>query len=182
VKAAPSSTNSPRPSKRGKLNAPSDVALVADRNDGDHPDVHTPDSPNDNSPNHGGEGQNVVFGDGHVEFVENPKVGSGGDDVYAMLFDGTPGPPALGLADGDMADPDIARRDNVLIPLAGNNGVSLSGLPGEVVPPRPEKMGWFSSVALALIPLGGLVALVVVILLVLRLIRRNSAAAEVGEG
>ncbi len=168
-------------------NVPGDVALIADRNDGDHPAVHTPDSPNDNSPNHGGEGQNVAFGDGSVRFVETPKVGPGGDDVYAMLFDGTPGPPTLGLTDGDMGravlDPrgeltyPVARRDNVLIPLSGNQGVSLSGLPGEVVPPRPETIEWFSPIALALISVAGLAAAALIIWLALRLSRRRAAAA-----
>jgi prepilin-type processing-associated H-X9-DG protein len=36
-----------------------------------------------NSPNHDGDGQNVLFGDGHVEFVQNPFVGVQKDNLYA---------------------------------------------------------------------------------------------------
>lgn len=35
-----------------------------------------------NSPNHGGAGQNVLFVDGHVEFVPGRNVGPDGDDIY----------------------------------------------------------------------------------------------------
>ena len=35
-----------------------------------------------NSLNHGGEGQNVLFGDGHVEFVRSPNVGVDNDNIY----------------------------------------------------------------------------------------------------
>jgi prepilin-type processing-associated H-X9-DG protein len=35
-----------------------------------------------NSPNHGGQGQNVLFTDGHVRFCSSPNVGIGGDDIY----------------------------------------------------------------------------------------------------
>lgn len=35
-----------------------------------------------NSNNHDGDGQNVLFGDGHVEFVQNPFVGVQRDNIY----------------------------------------------------------------------------------------------------
>jgi prepilin-type N-terminal cleavage/methylation domain-containing protein/prepilin-type processing-associated H-X9-DG protein len=35
-----------------------------------------------NSPNHQGAGQNVLFGDGHVDFVQNPFVGTQRDCIY----------------------------------------------------------------------------------------------------
>jgi hypothetical protein len=35
-----------------------------------------------NSPNHHGYGQNVLFGDAHVEFLQNPFVGVQRDDIY----------------------------------------------------------------------------------------------------
>jgi len=46
------------------------VAIVSDRPPAD-PIVNT----TDNSPNHGGSGQNVAFVDGHVEFVATPTSG-----------------------------------------------------------------------------------------------------------
>ena len=50
-------------------------------------------SPNEwkalNSPNHGGrgagEGENLLFADGHVEFVRKPIVGIDGDNVYTLM-------------------------------------------------------------------------------------------------
>jgi prepilin-type processing-associated H-X9-DG protein len=36
-----------------------------------------------NSNNHDGDGQNVLFGDGHVEFLQNPFVGVQRDNIYA---------------------------------------------------------------------------------------------------
>lgn len=35
-----------------------------------------------NSRNHGGEGQNVLFGDGHVDFTRKPIVGVNSDNIY----------------------------------------------------------------------------------------------------
>lgn len=37
-----------------------------------------------NSPNHQGAGQNVLFGDGHVEFVQNPFAGTKRDNIYTV--------------------------------------------------------------------------------------------------
>ena len=37
-----------------------------------------------NSPNHGGEGQNVAYPDGHVSYEENPCVGVDGDNIYTV--------------------------------------------------------------------------------------------------
>jgi prepilin-type processing-associated H-X9-DG protein len=35
-----------------------------------------------NSANHGGEGENVAFADGHAEFVRRPDIGQGGDNIF----------------------------------------------------------------------------------------------------
>ena len=40
------------------------------------------DMKNGNSNNHDGDGQNILFGDGHVEFLQNPFVGVQRDNVY----------------------------------------------------------------------------------------------------
>jgi len=41
-----------------------------------------------NSPNHHGQGQNVLFADGHVSFAETPAVGVHGDNIYTLMVDG----------------------------------------------------------------------------------------------
>lgn len=41
-----------------------------------------------NSPNHNGQGQNVLFADGHVSFEEIPAVGVHGDNIYTLMADG----------------------------------------------------------------------------------------------
>jgi prepilin-type N-terminal cleavage/methylation domain-containing protein/prepilin-type processing-associated H-X9-DG protein len=43
-----------------------------------------------NSNNHDGDGQNVLFGDGHVEFVQNVFVGINRDHIYGPTTTGTP--------------------------------------------------------------------------------------------
>jgi prepilin-type N-terminal cleavage/methylation domain-containing protein/prepilin-type processing-associated H-X9-DG protein len=43
-----------------------------------------------NSNNHDGDGQNVLFGDGHVEFVQNVFVGINRDHIYGPALVGTP--------------------------------------------------------------------------------------------
>jgi len=78
-------------------NVDQDMALVADKgpfsaaleNGKQHPGVPTPTmtgTPDDwkpwNSPNHGNEGQNVMYSDAHVDFVMTPLAGSGKDNIY----------------------------------------------------------------------------------------------------
>ena len=40
-----------------------------------------------NSRNHGGDGQNVLFADGHVEFRRTPTVGIDHDNIYTIALD-----------------------------------------------------------------------------------------------
>jgi len=40
-----------------------------------------------NSPNHGGEGQNALFADGHVSFMRTPIVGVENDNIYTVALD-----------------------------------------------------------------------------------------------
>jgi prepilin-type N-terminal cleavage/methylation domain-containing protein/prepilin-type processing-associated H-X9-DG protein len=50
-----------------------------------------------NSTNHAGAGQNVLFGDGHVEFDQNPFVGVQRDNIFTdYASTAVPGPGALG--------------------------------------------------------------------------------------
>lgn len=73
----------------------------------------------ENSPNHGYEGQNLMYGDGHVSFWNDPFQGPGSDNVYAYTMDGSNVPPTIVRTAGG---PD----DVVLIPLSGNGGGSGS--------------------------------------------------------
>jgi len=66
-----------------------------------------------NSRNHGGEGQNVLYGDGHVEWQATPFVGAKRDNIYTVA----------GVANGEptttsktvVGSPALA-RDSVLLP------------------------------------------------------------------
>ena len=56
-----------------------------------------------NTNNHDGDGQNVLFGDGHVEFLQNPFVGIKRDNIYTT---------ASGKIVGSLVD----ANDSVLLP------------------------------------------------------------------
>lgn len=116
-------------------NVRSDWVLAADNNNNNYtgaPVRHTLShgaSLNDtmlmeNSLNHSDdEGQNLLFGDGHVEFAMDPFQGPDQDNIFAMTIGGKNAPPTLGHDDGDAAtDPKVAERDVVLLPLSGNGG------------------------------------------------------------
>jgi len=90
--------------------APAQNAIAADRNDGiDRNRTTNPDAPRAdikamNSRNHRGEGQNVLFNDGSVQWCKTPFVGYARDHIYTPI------------------DPNIAeweaqgRYDSVLLP------------------------------------------------------------------
>jgi prepilin-type N-terminal cleavage/methylation domain-containing protein/prepilin-type processing-associated H-X9-DG protein len=69
-----------------------------------------------NSTNHSGAGQNVLFGDGHVEFDQNPFVGVQRDNIFTCY--GTTGPPANG-------GPSTASPAIVNSPGDGNDSILL---------------------------------------------------------
>ncbi|MCI0641811.1 MAG: hypothetical protein L0Y72_20525 [Gemmataceae bacterium] len=50
-------------------------------------DCLPPDADTANSANHGGKGQNVLFADGSVKFVNTRKAGFGGDDIFRNKAD-----------------------------------------------------------------------------------------------
>lgn len=158
--------------------APPDMVLLGDNNNADVAGVHT-SAPSgaaaassahrgrvpmhDNSYNHASMGQNLGFGDGSVRFEVDPYVGPGGDDVFSMQLGGASAPPTLANDAGDLAkSPSLG--DAILIPVSGNNGVSLSGLaavgPGAAAGPRTTPV--------MLLPLIIFVALVFAIILIVR--------------
>ena len=69
-----------------------------------------------NSNNHDGEGQNVLFGDGHVEFVTNPFVGMQRDNIYTYQIFGTAAGQGPGTSAGVIGSPQAA-TDSVLLPV-----------------------------------------------------------------
>jgi prepilin-type processing-associated H-X9-DG protein len=101
-------------------------AVAADMNPGSAALLQlTPDSPmnqmrDGNSPNHGGNGQNVLYGDGHVEFQNNPFAGANRDNIYTYGDSGTD--PNINAAlptggKGIWGSP-VGPNDSVLLPAA----------------------------------------------------------------
>jgi prepilin-type processing-associated H-X9-DG protein len=73
-----------------------------------------------NSPNHGGEGQNVLYGDGHVEFQSSPYVGVARDNIYTYGNSGADHKDAAG--DGIVGS-SIGPNDSILLPTAKDVGI-----------------------------------------------------------
>jgi prepilin-type processing-associated H-X9-DG protein len=81
--------------------------------------------PTGNSPNHGGDGQNVLFADGHVEYEKDPFCGEDNDNIYTYGTTGTTGMdlshpnqqarPGGGI--GIVGSP-VGPEDSVLLPTA----------------------------------------------------------------
>ncbi|HUB25375.1 MAG TPA: hypothetical protein VL992_08085 [Tepidisphaeraceae bacterium] len=67
-----------------------------------------------NSLNHGRDGQNVLFADGHVEFDDTPLVGINHDNIYCR---GAGGP---GSDKSDLVNSPKDASDSVLLPAEGN--------------------------------------------------------------
>jgi hypothetical protein len=78
-----------------------------------------------NSTNHNGDGQNVLYSDGHARFEKSAYVGINGDNIYTALpadYTGKPGDTAgiLSVRPRDPFDPKINKPDEwdtVLIPV-----------------------------------------------------------------
>jgi prepilin-type processing-associated H-X9-DG protein len=66
-----------------------------------------------NSQNHHGDGQNVLYGDGHVEFCNTPFVGVNRDNIYTFGDSGTD----KGGGEG-VIGPSIGANDSILLPTA----------------------------------------------------------------
>lgn len=156
--------------------AASEDVVLGDNNNADGPGVHELSKGADaavvakleNSANHYGEGQSFGFADGHVQFSYNPFVGVKDDNVYAMNVDEKNVAPSMSSAAGDA----------VLLPITGNNGASLSGLPGpgRRVPPATYDWVW------PIVAVIGVIGLAVMICLIAdgvgRLVRGGNARAH----
>ena len=69
-----------------------------------------------NSRNHGGDGMNVLYGDGHVDFVINPFVGVLRDNIYTVSGGGTE--PDIDPTSSTIVGVPTWAGDNVLLPAA----------------------------------------------------------------
>jgi len=70
-------------------NVPADLAIAGDRNDGEQLTAVTSTSPASdqkkiNSKNHEGDGENILFNDGHCEWTTSAWVGANRDCVYSQ--------------------------------------------------------------------------------------------------
>jgi hypothetical protein len=108
-------------------------AVAADMNRGAEELIKmTPDSPMStlravNSLNHGGDGQNVAFGDSHVEWLKTPLVGWDGDNIYTFGRDGrrprgTERKMEKEPANGIVGSP-VDEKDSILLPTARGIGL-----------------------------------------------------------
>ncbi|MBI1371905.1 MAG: hypothetical protein GC159_03980 [Phycisphaera sp.] len=104
-----------------------------------------------NSPNHGFDGQNVLFGDGHVEFLDRPfDPYAHNDNLYAGTVDGQQAPPTLDNRIGDAGD-------QMLLPLTGDGFASLSGKANDVEWVfRPLFPWWLGAMAIGVLATVGL--------------------------
>lgn len=109
------------------------IIIGADQNDGANPIAGTPTTTNDystislndlkqnvNSKNHTGDGQNCMYGDGHISFEKTAYVGIGKDNIYtsrngASLTGGSVSS-TPGVLDVKPAS-DVSSWDTVLIPV-----------------------------------------------------------------
>ena len=76
-----------------------------------------------NSRNHGGEGQNVLYADGHASFERTPTVGVDHDNIYTVALDNST---YAGIVIGESpwkrsahpfaAAPDASSTDSVIFP------------------------------------------------------------------
>jgi len=76
--------------------------------------ITTTSSANDmksaNSRNHDGDGQNILFGDGHVSFEQNPFVGVNRDNIFTTKLSST------GVTGGPVIASPFDGGDSILLP------------------------------------------------------------------
>jgi hypothetical protein len=103
---------------------PPTFALAGDKNPGGDALIHltaasaAADLRNGNSRNHNQDGQNVLCGDGHVEFTKTPFCGTDQDNIYTY---GESGKTAGGTG---VNGPPMTASDNVLLPTADDDAAA----------------------------------------------------------
>jgi len=116
-------------------NVPADFAIAGDRNDGDQlPAVKSNSAASEqkkiNSKNHEGDGQNVLFNDGHCEWSTHSWVGANQDCIYSKaVVTGTPPTQSIPAASSAWPANDAGAQpaldlDTILIPAKGHPGVT----------------------------------------------------------
>ena len=138
----------------------SDFAVAADINPGGAALLQLSlDSPSQqmragNSPNHAGDGQNVLYGDGHVSFSQTSFCGVRLDNIYTAASAGGPS------LEGSVAGP----NDSFLLPTA-----TAGPLP-PLTPPLRQALAW-------VLPVGALLVAVLVAALIWWSLRTRSTPA-----
>jgi prepilin-type N-terminal cleavage/methylation domain-containing protein/prepilin-type processing-associated H-X9-DG protein len=123
-----------------------DFAVAADMNPGG--DVLTTLTPGSsiselrkgNSLNHSGDGQNVLYGDGHVEFQNNPLCGTNRDNIYTYGDSGWDAKANTNRSTGgaDVLGSPVSPEDSVLLPaLNVEQVVSPTEPPAPTIAPNP---------------------------------------------
>lgn len=119
-------------------NVPADFAICGDRNDGDFltaTGVNSASAASEqkkiNSKNHEGDGENVLFNDGHCEWTTTSWVGANKDGIYSRAaVAGTPptqtspNATATGYPNTDPNGQPALDLDTVLIPAKGHPGIT----------------------------------------------------------
>jgi prepilin-type processing-associated H-X9-DG protein len=157
------------------LNGPTDFALAADINPGGQAllttaaDARRADVIRINSPNHAGDGQNVLYADGHVDWWATPFAGmprtvagkTSRDNIYLAGGPGTAVPPAILAAPADALD-------NILLPVSPTGPAS-----GAM---SVQRLGGVREVVWLWTGIAGAIG-IVVLLLIIRTRRRRRQTA-----
>jgi len=105
---------------------PNDFAVAADINPGGDLTKISPNAPADrmrdaNSPNHGRDGQNVLYSDAHVEFQTTPYCSTDKDNIY------TYGPADNASGGLGIVGSPVDAKDTVLLPVAEQAATTQPG-------------------------------------------------------
>lgn len=120
-----------------------------------------------NSPNHAGHGQNVLFGDLRVEYVETPFVGVDLDHIYTFGPSGRDHPDSPGEGVHGFS---TSNSDSILLPTASDGLIPLRVRKHDPWAPTP----WQVHGPMVVLGLAGLVVLLPIAYLLQRWVRRRA--------